>query len=114
MYYRLIISFRLYVQPNINLDATESELRSAFESHGAVKKLTLPLDKNTQRPRGFAFVQMSNADETAAAIAALNESEIGGRTIYVSESLPKEKVGENKKKYEGKKQSEWTADSSLW
>lgn len=109
MYYRLIISFRLYV----NLDATESELRSAFESHGAVKKLTLPLDKNTQRPRGFAFVQMSNADETAAAIAALNESEIGGRTIYVSESLPKEKVGENKKKYEGKKQSEWTADSSL-
>lgn len=42
---------------------------------------------------------MTNAAETAAAIAALNESEMGGRTIYVSESLPKEKVVDNKKKY---------------
>ncbi|KAL7539947.1 hypothetical protein ACHAXR_009746 [Thalassiosira sp. AJA248-18] len=43
---------------------------------------------------------MSNAEEHAAAIEALNESEVGGRTIYVSESLPKEKVAANKKKYQ--------------
>ena len=42
---------------------------------------------------------MTNAEETAAAIAALNEAEMGGRTIYVSESLPKEKIVDNKKKF---------------
>ena len=49
---------------------------------------------------------MSNADEHAAAIEGVNESEVAGRTIYVSESLPKEKVAENKKKYQANKQSE--------
>lgn len=42
--------------------------------------------------RGFAFVAMSNADEHAAAIAALDQTEVGGRTIYVNESLPKNQV----------------------
>ena len=46
---------------------------------------------------------MSNAEEHAAAIAALNESDLGGRTIYVSESLPKDKVAENKKRDPKKK-----------
>lgn len=48
---------------------------------------------------------MSNAEEHAAAIEALNESEVGGRTIYVSESLPKEKVADAKKKYQDRKKS---------
>lgn len=61
------------------------------------------------KSRGFAFVTMSNAEETAAAIAAVNESEISGRTVYASESLPKEKVAEGKKKYQAKKQSKFTS-----
>ena len=65
----------------------------------------MPTDKFTGRPRGFAFVQMANAEATAAAIAALNESTMGGRTVYVSESLPKDKVADNKKKYVKKQQS---------
>ncbi|KAL7521962.1 hypothetical protein ACHAWX_006664 [Stephanocyclus meneghinianus] len=84
---------------NISFESGEDDIRSAFAAHGEVKRITLPTDKITGRPRGFAFVQMTNAAETAAAIAALNESEMGGRTIYVSESLPKEKVVDNKKKY---------------
>ncbi|KAL3793336.1 hypothetical protein HJC23_003846 [Cyclotella cryptica] len=84
---------------NISFEASEDDIRSAFGAHGEVKRITLPTDKMTGRPRGFAFVQMTNAEETAAAIAALNESDMGGRTIYVSESLPKEKVVDNKKKY---------------
>ena len=47
---------------------------------------------------------MSNAEEHAAAIDAVNESDIAGRTVYVSESLPKEKVAQNKKKYTERKQ----------
>lgn len=50
---------------------------------------------------------MSNADEHAAAIEGVNESEVAGRTVYVSESLPKEQVAENKKKYQANKQSEF-------
>lgn len=88
---------------NISFDTVESELREAFAAHGDVKKVQMPLDRETGRSRGFAFIAMSNADEHAAAIAGVNESEIAGRTVYVSESLPKEKVVENKKKYQAKK-----------
>ena len=56
----------------------------------------MPTDKFTGRPRGFGFVQMADADATAAAIAALNETDMNGRTIYVSESLPKDQVQKKK------------------
>ncbi|KAL7514783.1 hypothetical protein ACHAXN_012104 [Cyclotella atomus] len=81
---------------NLSFESTEDELRSAFAAHGEIKKITLPTDKFTGRPRGFAFVQMANADATAAAISALNESDFNGRTIYVSESLPKDQVQKRK------------------
>lgn len=83
---------------NISFDTNESDIMSAFAAHGIVSKVQVPTDRNTGRARGFAFVTMSNAAEHAAAIAALNESEMGGRTIYVSESLPKDKVAEKKKR----------------
>jgi len=60
----------------------------------------MPIDRETGRPRGFAFVNMSSAEEHAAAIEALNESEVGGRTIYVSESVPKEKYAASKNKFD--------------
>ena len=50
---------------------------------------------------------MSNAEEHAAAIASLNESEVNGRTIYVSESLPKDKVAGSKKTYDESKRSKF-------
>eukprot|EP00956_Cyclotella_meneghiniana_P032755 scaffold91217_cov69-Cyclotella_meneghiniana.AAC.5 len=81
---------------NISFECTEDEIRSAFSAHGEVKKVTLPTDKFTGRPRGFGFVQMADADATAAAIAALNEVEMNGRTIFVSESLPKDQVQKKK------------------
>lgn len=74
------------------IECTEDEIRNAFSAHGEIKKITLPTDKFTGRPRGFGFVQMADADATAAAIAALNEVEMNGRTIFVSESLPKDQV----------------------
>jgi len=77
---------------NISFDSTEDQIRNAFAAHGEIKKITMPTDKFTGRPRGFAFVQMADADATAAAISALNESDFNGSTIYVSESLPKDQV----------------------
>jgi len=88
---------------NISFDTNESDIGDAFAAYGSVSKVQVPTDRNTGRARGFAFVSMSNAEEHAAAIAALNESDLGGRTIYVSESLPKDKVAENKKRDPKKK-----------
>jgi len=88
---------------NISFDAVESDLRAAFAEYGTVQKIQLPLDRSTGRSRGFAFVAMSNVEEHAAAIAGVDQTEVGGRKIYVNESLPKEKVAENKKKYNDKK-----------
>lgn len=88
---------------NVSFDAVESEIRAAFAEHGTIQKVQMPLDRETGRSRGFAFVTMSNQEEHVGAIEAMNESEVAGRTIYVSESLPKEKVAENKKKYTAKK-----------
>jgi cold-inducible RNA-binding protein len=90
-------------------ESTEDDIRAAFSSHGEIKSVSVPTDKFTGRPRGFAFVKMSTAEATAAAIAALNETEMGGRTIYVSESLPKEKVGERKKRTFNKNRREHIA-----
>jgi len=91
---------------NISFDAVESELRSAFSEHGTIAKIQMPLDRTTGRSRGFAFVTMSNAEEHTTAIEKLNETEVGGRTIYVSESLPKDKVAENKKNYKSQKKQD--------
>ncbi len=91
---------------NLSFDTVESDLRAAFSEHGTVKKISMPLNRDTMKSRGFAFVTMSNAEETATAIASVNESEITGRTVYASESLPKDQVAEGKKKYQARKKSE--------
>lgn len=93
---------------NISFDTVESELRAAFSEHGTVTNVSMPLNRETMKSRGFAFVTMSNADEHAAAIAGIDQTELGGRTVYASESLPKDQVSDNKKKYQANKQSKNT------
>lgn len=78
----------LYVG-NLPHSTTESELRTVFEAHGAVEKVSLVTDRDTGRPRGFAFVEMTNSGEAEKAVAALNGSELGGRTLKINEAKPK-------------------------
>jgi RNA recognition motif-containing protein len=78
----------LYVG-NLPHSTTESELRSLFEAHGPVEKVTLVTDRDTGRSRGFGFVEMTNAPEADKAIAALNGSDLGGRTLTINEAKPK-------------------------
>jgi cold-inducible RNA-binding protein len=68
---------------------TEAELRNLFEAHGAVEKITLVTDRDTGRSRGFGFVEMTNASEADKAIATLNGSDLGGRTLTINEAKPK-------------------------
>src|ERR1035441_4264823 len=78
----------LYVG-NLPHSTTESELRTVFEAHGAVEKVSIVTDRETGRARGFGFVEMTNAGEAEKAIAALNGTELGGRTLTINEANPK-------------------------
>src|SRR5262245_22187080 len=78
----------LYVG-NLPHSITEAELRNLFETHGAVEKITLVTERDTGRFRGFGFVEMTNASEADKAIAALNGTDLGGRTLTVNEAKPK-------------------------
>jgi RNA recognition motif-containing protein len=79
------MSKRLYVG-NLSYDATEMDLRDAFAAAGTVEDVKVVLDRDTGRPRGFAFVEMSTEQEAQAAIAHLNGRELGGRPMRVSEA----------------------------
>ena len=78
----------LYVG-NLPHSTNESELRSLFEPHGQVENVSVVTDRDTGRSRGFAFVEMTDAGEAEKAIAALNGSELGGRTLTINEARPK-------------------------
>ncbi|MBK8014430.1 MAG: RNA-binding protein [Deltaproteobacteria bacterium] len=83
---------KLYVG-NLAYSTTEAELEDAFRSHGEVTSVKVVTDRDTGRPRGFAFVEMADEAGAAAAINALNETSLGGRTIQVSEARPQKERG---------------------
>lgn len=74
---------------NLPHSTTETELRNLFEPHGAVERITLVTDRETGRSRGFGFVEMTNASEADKAIATLNGTDLGGRTLTINEAQPK-------------------------
>lgn len=72
----------------IPFSATEQELRDHFAQAGAVESASIIMDRATGRSKGFGFVEMSTDEEAANAVAKLNGSDLGGRTINVSEARP--------------------------
>lgn len=74
----------------LDFNTTSDNLQSAFERYGEVSSAKVIMDHFTGKSKGFAFVEMPNDDEANAAITALNESEMHGRTIFVKEATPKE------------------------
>jgi cold-inducible RNA-binding protein len=83
------MSNKLYVG-NLSFNTTENDLQDAFAAHGTVTEANLMMDRMTNRPRGFAFVTMSTAEEAEKAIAALNGKDMGGRAITVNVARPRE------------------------
>ncbi len=76
---------RLYVG-NLSFNTTEMDLRDAFGQAGTITDAKIVMDRETGRPRGFAFVEMSSDEEAQNAIAQLNGRELDGRTIKVNEA----------------------------
>ena len=82
------MSSKIYVG-NLPFSSTEADLRSAFERHGSVESVNVIMDRETGRPRGFAFVEMSEESAAKDAIRALDGSDFGGRDIRVNEAQDK-------------------------
>lgn len=79
---------KLYVG-NMAFSTAEPQLRAAFEAYGTVEDVAVITDRDTGRPKGFAFVTMPNAQEANAAIQGLNEKDLDGRNLRVNEAKPK-------------------------
>ena len=78
---------------NLSYEATEDDLRQAFEAHGEVSAVSIIKDKVTGRSRGFGFVEMPDKNQANAAIQGLNLQEVRGRAITVNEARPKAEGG---------------------
>jgi RNA recognition motif-containing protein len=76
---------RLYVG-NLSFNTTELELREVFSQYGTVAETKMVTDRETGRPRGFAFVEMGSEQDAKQAIDQLNGRELGGRTLTVNEA----------------------------
>lgn len=83
---------KLYVG-NLPFSSTEEELRELFGRFGSVDSVSVITDRDTGRPRGFAFVEMSEPSAAAEAIKALDGTQLGGRSIKVNEAQEKQRSG---------------------
>ncbi|MFO0575011.1 MAG: RNA-binding protein [Polyangia bacterium] len=79
------MSKRLYVG-NLSYNTTEEDLREHFLQSGSVDEVKIMMDRDTGRPRGFAFVEMSSDQEARDAISQLNGRELDGRSLKINEA----------------------------
>lgn len=82
------MTMKIYVG-NMSFNTTEGELRDLFAGHGEVEEVHIVSDRDTGRPRGFAFVTMADQSAGKQAIEALNGQDVAGRALVVNEARPK-------------------------
>lgn len=78
---------------NLSYDVTQEDVTAVFAEYGSVKRVNLPTDRETGRPRGFGFVEMETEAEEDAAIEALDGAEWMGRDLRVNKAKPREDRG---------------------
>ena len=83
---------KLYVG-NLSFNSTENDISDAFSAHGTVTSVNVIMDRETGRPRGFAFVEMSNDQEAQSAVQALDGQDLDGRSLKVNIAKPREPRG---------------------
>ena len=84
---------------NLSYDTTETSIRETFETIGEVTDVHIPMDRETGRPRGFAFVTMASKNDMVQAIKDLDGTELDGRDIRVNEARPKENRNSSPRRY---------------
>ncbi len=91
---------KLYVG-NLSYNVTEDQLRELFGQAGVIKEVTMIMDRDTQRPKGFGFVEMTTQVEAQKAIELFNEHELDGRRMTVNFARPKTDRGSSRGGYGG-------------
>jgi RNA recognition motif-containing protein len=86
---------------NLSFSATEEAVRSMFAVHGNVDRVNIVTDRDTRQAKGFGFVEMSDNADGDRAIAALNGSDLEGRTLTINEARPKADRGSGGGGYRG-------------
>ena len=90
------LSKKIYVG-NLPFTSSQEDLEALFGRHGTVASVNVIADRETGRPRGFAFVEMENASDADDAIRALDGSDLGGRDIRVNEAKERAAGGGNQR-----------------
>jgi len=92
---------------NLNYEVTKEDLTTVFTEYGTVSRVSLPTDRETGRPRGFGFVEMSSEEEESSAIESLDGAEWMGRELRVNKARPREnnRSGGGKSSYESSPRS---------
>ena len=88
------MSSKLYVG-NLSYSMRDNDLELEFSPYGSVQSAQVMMDRDTNRSKGFGFVEMSSAAEAEAAIAALNGKNVGGRDMTVNSARPMEPRSSN-------------------
>ena len=91
---------KLYVG-NLSYNISEEQLRQLFSQAGEIKEVSLILDRETRRPKGFGFVEMNTQAEAEKAIQMFNEYELDGRKLMVNMARPREERGAGGGGYRG-------------
>src|SRR5438128_11045239 len=78
---------------NLSFGTTEQDIRSLFEAHGTVERVSIVTDRESGQPRGFGFVEMTNDAEGDRAINSINGRDVDGRALNVNEARPKGEGG---------------------
>ena len=91
-FYYLKETMNIYVG-NLPFSMEEAELQALFEAHGSVSRVNIVMDRETGRPRGFAFVEMPDDAQAQAAIEAVNGTQVGGRAVTANQARPREERG---------------------
>ena len=81
---------------NLSYEVTEAELNTVFSDYGSVKRVHVPTDRETGRPRGFAFVEMDTEAEESKAIDTLDGAEWMGRSMKVNQARPRDNNGRSR------------------
>ncbi|EAZ88508.1 RNA recognition motif domain-containing protein [Crocosphaera chwakensis] len=74
---------------NLAYEVTDADLNTVFSDYGSVKRVHIPTDRETGRPRGFAFVEMNTEEEESKAIETLDGAEWMGRSMKVNQARPR-------------------------
>lgn len=98
---------------NLSYQTTQDDLYSAFAAFGGVERVNVVTDRETGQPRGFAFVEMTEADAAQNAMSQLNGADLHGRTLNVNEARPKPAGGSGGRSFgsnggnRGRERSRW-------